>query len=125
MSSCRLRFQAGLANSRVNVQLSCLSLSVWGNEWIIVWGTIMAAMVLNSPRATEVSVYVVRAFVHLREFLASHRDLARRLEAHERKLATHDQAIAGLVDTIRMLMAPSESKRRPIGFVRPEEKKRS
>ena len=88
-------------------------------------GAIMAATILNSPRATEVSVYVVRAFVHLREFLASHRDLARRLEAHERKLATHDQAIAGLVDTIRMLMAPSESKRRPIGFVRPEEKKRS
>lgn len=88
-------------------------------------GTIMAAMVLNSPRATEVSVYVVRAFVHLRDFLASHKDLARRLEAHERKLASHDQAIAGLIETIRTLMAPAEAKRRPIGFVRPEEKKGS
>jgi len=87
-------------------------------------GAIMAATILSSPRATEVSVYVVRAFVHLREFLASHRDLARRHEAHERKLASHAQAIAGLVDTIRTLMAPSEPKRRPIGFVRPEEKKR-
>jgi len=87
-------------------------------------GTIMAAMVLNSPRATEVSVYVVRAFVHLREFLASHKDLARRLEAHERKLASHDQAIAGLVETIRTLMAPAEPKRRPIGFVRADERKR-
>ena len=84
----------------------------------------MAAMVLNSPRATEVSVYVVRAFVHLREFLASHKDLARRLEAHERKLASHDQAIASLVETIRTLMAPAEPKRRPIGFVRQDEKKR-
>jgi ABC-type transporter Mla subunit MlaD len=71
-----------------------------------------------------VSVYVVRAFVHLRDIVASHRDLARRLEAHERKLASHAQAIAGLVDTIRTLMAPSEPKRRPIGFVRPEETKR-
>lgn len=88
-------------------------------------GTIMAAMVLNSSQATEVSVYVVRAFVHLREFLATHRDLARRLEAHERKLASHDQAIAGLLNTIRNLMAPAEPKRRPIGFVRPDEKRRS
>ena len=67
----------------------------------------------------------MRAFVHLREFLASHKDLARRLEVHERKLASHDQAIAGLVETIQTLMAPAESKRRPIGFIRPEEKKRS
>lgn len=87
-------------------------------------GTIMAAMVLNSARATEVSVYVVRAFVHLREFLASHKDLARRLEAHERKLASHDQAIAGLLETIRTLMAPAEPKRHPIGFVRPTDRKR-
>ncbi|MGA7986002.1 MAG: ORF6N domain-containing protein [Burkholderiales bacterium] len=87
-------------------------------------GAIMAATVLNSARATEVSVYVVRAFVRLREFLAEHKDLARRLDAHERKLASHDQAIAGLVDTIRTLMAPAEPKRRPIGFVRPDDKKR-
>jgi hypothetical protein len=87
-------------------------------------GAIMAATILNSSRATQVSVYVVRAFVHLRDFLASHKDLARRLEAHERKLASHDQAIAGLVETIRTLMAPAEPKRRPIGFVRPDERKR-
>lgn len=87
-------------------------------------GAIMAATILNSARATEVSVYVVRAFVRLRQFLAEHKDLARRLDAHERKLASHDQAIAGLVDTIRTLMAPAEPKRRPIGFVRPDDKKR-
>lgn len=81
-------------------------------------GALMAATVLNSPRAVKTSLHVVRAFVHLREFLVSHKDLARRLEAHERKLVSHDQAIAGLVDTIRNLMAPTASrKRRPIGFV--------
>lgn len=89
-------------------------------------GALMAATVLNSPRAVETSLYVVRAFVRLRQFLASHKDLARRLEQHERKLASHDQAIAGLVSTIRSLMAPPEApKRRPIGFVTPDEKKRS
>ena len=88
-------------------------------------GAIMAATILNSPRATEVSVYVVRAFVRLRELLASNKDLARRLDQLERKLGSHDQAIAGLVNTIRHLMAPPEPNRRPIGFVTPEEKKRS
>jgi hypothetical protein len=86
-------------------------------------GAIMAATILNSPRATQVSVYVVRAFVRLREFVASHKELARRLEAHEKKLATHDKAIAGLIDTIRQLMAaPEPASRRPIGFVSPDNK---
>ena len=57
-------------------------------------GALMAATVLNSPRAVRTSLYVVRAFVRVREFLAAHADLARRLETHEKKLASHDQAIA-------------------------------
>ena len=65
----------------------------------------MAATVLNSPRAVEMSVYVVRAFVQLREMLAGNRELAKRLDELERrveaKLVTHDQAIAGLIHTIR------------------------
>ena len=88
-------------------------------------GALMAATVLNSPSAVETSLYVVRAFVRLRQFLAAHKDLARRLEDHEQKLAGHDQAIAGLMNTIRQLMTPPEPKRRPIGFVTPDEKKRS
>jgi hypothetical protein len=87
-------------------------------------GALMAATVRNSPRAVETSLYVVRAFLRLRQFLATHKDLARRLEEHEKKLATHDQAIAGLINAIRQLMAPPEpTKRRPIGFVNPDEKK--
>jgi hypothetical protein len=81
-------------------------------------GALMAATVLNSPRAVETSLYVVRAFVRLRYFLTTHKDLARRLNAHERKLISHEHAIAGLVDTIRELMAPPEpARRRKIGFV--------
>lgn len=85
-------------------------------------GAIMAATVLNSPRAVEVSIYVVRAFVQLRELLAGHKELATRLKEletrMERKLMTQDQAIAGILDAIRQLMTPpSEPKKRPIGFV--------
>jgi len=85
-------------------------------------GAIMAATVLNSPRAVEVSIYVVRAFVQLRELLAGHKELAKRLDQPEarmeRKLLTHDQAIAGILDAIRQLMAPPPApKKRPIGFV--------
>lgn len=88
-------------------------------------GAIMAATILNSPRAIQVSVFVVRAFVRLRQFLADNKGFARRLGVQEKQLASHDQAIAGLVNTIRTLMAPPEpARRRPIGFVDPEEKKR-
>jgi hypothetical protein len=85
-------------------------------------GALMAAMVLNSSRATEVSVYVVRAFVELRDTLVAHKELAKRLDELEsrleRKLSSHDQAIAGILDAIRQLMAPPEpTRKRRIGFV--------
>ena len=88
-------------------------------------GAIMAAMVLQSPRATEVSVYVVRAFVQLRDTLIAHKDLARRLDQLESRiehgLSTHDQAIAGILEAIRQLMAPPPApKKRPIGFLHHE-----
>jgi hypothetical protein len=87
-------------------------------------GALMAATVLATPRAVQASLYVVRAFVQLRQFLTSNKDLARRLEEHERKLTTHDQAIAGLVETIRQLMAPpAPRRRRSIGFVSTDDKK--
>lgn len=85
-------------------------------------GAIMAATILNSPRATEVSVYVVRAFVQLRELLAGNKELAAKLAELEarlgRKLDSHDQAIAGLIDAMRELMRPPQpAKKQPIGFV--------
>lgn len=86
-------------------------------------GAIMAATILNSPRATEVSVYVVRAFVELRELLASNKEVVAKLKELEHKLESHDQAIAGVINTIRELMKPPETKKRPIGFVTPQEKK--
>jgi len=63
-------------------------------------GAIMAATILNSPRAIEMSVYVVRAFVQLRELLASNTALARKLNELEGKLKNHDQAIAAILSVI-------------------------
>ncbi|MDD5300540.1 MAG: ORF6N domain-containing protein [Gallionella sp.] len=86
-------------------------------------GTIMAASVLNSPRAIETSVHVVRAFVHMRELLSGHKELALKLAQLERKVGAHDKAIAEIINAIRQLMAPSEpNKKRPIGFAPWKEK---
>lgn len=83
-------------------------------------GAIMAATVLNSARAVEMSIYVVRAFVQLRELLASNAELARRLDELEarieKKLTRHDEAIAAMLSAIRQLMNPPAGKRRGIGF---------
>lgn len=86
-------------------------------------GALMVATVLNTQRAVEVSLYVVRAFVKLRELLASNKELAAKLNELEHKLESHDQAIAGLINAIRELMKPPDTKKRPIGFVTPQEKK--
>jgi hypothetical protein len=83
-------------------------------------GAIQAATILNSPRAVEMSVFVVRAFVKLREVLSTNRELARRFEQLESrldsKLTEHDEAIAAILSAIRELMRPRDSPRRGIGF---------
>jgi DnaJ-domain-containing protein 1 len=83
-------------------------------------GAIMAASVLNSPRAVEMSVYVVRAFVKLRELLASNADLARKLAALEESLESLDEKtrkqFEEIYAAIRALMKPATPTSRPIGF---------
>jgi len=82
-------------------------------------GAIMAASVLNSPNAIEVSVFVVRAFVQLREIISGHRELARKIAQLERKLSNHDKQILTIVDAIKQLMDPKlPPKSRQIGFRR-------
>jgi len=86
-------------------------------------GSIMAASVLNSPRAIEISVHVVRAFVRMRELVAGNKELAQKLNLLERKVGAHDKAIAEIINAIRQLMAPeAPKKKRPIGFAPWEEK---
>ena len=79
-------------------------------------GEIMAATILDSPRAVEMSVYVVRDFVQLREMLASKTALVRKLNELDGKLKNHDEAITAILSAIRELMNPPPPKRRGIGF---------
>jgi len=80
-------------------------------------GALMAASVLNSQRAVEVSVYIVRAFVGLRRFIAEHKELSRRLSQLETRLADHDEQILTLIQAIKELINPDPPPRkRCIGF---------
>lgn len=82
-------------------------------------GAIMAANTLNSQRAVQASVLVVRAFVRLRQMLATHRELSGKLAELERKIGTHDEAIRELMTAIRQLMEPpAEPRKERIGFHR-------
>jgi hypothetical protein len=76
-------------------------------------GVAMLSSVLNSERAIKVNIEIMRAFVRLRRILASHADLARKLDVLEKK---YDAQFKVVFDAIRQLMRPPEPKRRPIGF---------
>ena len=79
-------------------------------------GAMMLASVLNSRRAVETSVFVVRAFVRLRQVLVTHRELSRTLADLERRVKGHDEKIQSLVEAIRQLMAPGDTRKKRIGF---------
>jgi ORF6N domain len=87
-------------------------------------GAIMAATVLNSERAVQMSVFVVRAFVRLREMLATNRKLAGKIDELENRLDTHDSTIQDLIDAIKELMKPEDPPRKSIGFQIPAGKNR-
>ncbi len=84
-------------------------------------GAIMAATVLNSERAVEMSVFVVLAFVRMRRAIAGNRHILTKLAELERRLESHDAEILGLMEAIRDLMTPEEPNRRRIGFEAPVE----
>lgn len=96
-------------------------------------GAIQAANVLASPQAVEMGIYVVRAFVRMRELAGVHADLAKRLDELEQKTEglalTHDtfsrntrNQLRQLIDAVNQLMVPPDPPKRPIGFVTPEDK---
>ena len=79
-------------------------------------GVAMLSSVLNSPRAVQVNIQIMRTFAKLREIMSQHKDLARRLNELEKK---YDAQFKVVFDAIRELMKPPESKKRPIGFLYP------
>jgi len=118
-------FAFHLTINEIGILKSQIATSSWGgkrkpplafNEH----GAIMAATVLNSPRSVEMSIYVVRAFVKLRELLASNTEFAGKLKELEKSIATLDartrKQFEEVYRAIRALMAPPTTKARPIGF---------
>jgi hypothetical protein len=81
-------------------------------------GVAMLSSVLRSQRAIQVNIEIMRAFIRLRQMLASHVELARKLDALEKK---YDAQFKQVFEAIRQLMAPPEPKRRPIGFRKGDE----
>ena len=80
-------------------------------------GTIMAASVLNSPKAIEISVFIVRAFVKLRRIISENEALARKIVQIENHLADHDEQIIELIRAIKQLLKPEPPpKKRRIGY---------
>jgi hypothetical protein len=125
----RKRFPADFIFQMTNQELANLMLQSATSSWggtrkppvaFTEHGAIMAATVLNSPRAVEMSVYVVRAFVELRQVLASNTELASKLETLEKSVSKLDartrRQFEEVYEAIRALMAPPAAKTRPIGF---------
>jgi len=79
-------------------------------------GVAMLSGVLNSSRAIQVNVAIMRAFVRMREAMSSDRELTKRLDSLEKKYAAHDVRIRGIFDAIRALMEPPTKPRRRIGY---------
>src|ERR1035441_1755656 len=81
-------------------------------------GAVMLANVLRSPVAVRAGIQVVRAFVHLRRMIATNQDLARKIEALERKVGKHDSDLESILRILkRLLVPPPPAEKRPIGFV--------
>jgi aromatic ring-opening dioxygenase LigB subunit len=85
-------------------------------------GAIIAATLLNSQRATEISVHVVRAFIELRALVATNRELASKLKQLERKVSQHDKAITELFESMNELLEPPTPPKWAIGFTTQEDK---
>ena len=76
----------------------------------------MAATVLNSPRAVQMSIFVVRAFLRLREWVTGQARLSERLTKLERRVGAHDHELKAIIRAIRELVRPPERAHRSIGF---------
>jgi len=114
-------FAFNLTKQELAILMPQIATSSWGGRRkpplvFTEHGAIMAAAVLNSPRAVEMSVYVVRAFVKLREVLSSNTELARKLESLEKSVVTLDvrtrKQFEEVYKAIRALMAPPAAKTR-------------
>ncbi len=114
-------FMFQLTNKEVTNLKSQFAISRWGGRRTLPYvftehGAIMAASVLNTSKAVEMSVFVVRAFIKMRTMVMQYKELTQKLAIIEERLGEHDTAILEIVNTIRQLMEPPQTKKKEIGF---------
>lgn len=115
-------FAFQLARSESDILMSQIAISNNGHggrrklPWVFTeHGVAMLSSVLRSKKAAHVNISIIRAFVRLRQILATHKDLARKVEDHDRQIAV-------LFDTVKKLLAsPDPPKKNPIGYVLPKD----
>ena len=116
------RFQLTAEESGRLTSQSAISKPGRGGRRTLPWaftehGALMAATILNSPRAVQMSVVIVRAFVRLRQLLVNHKALSAKLNELDARVGAHDEQLAAIVDAVRQLAAPDGPRhRRKIGF---------
>ena len=119
-------FMFQLNSEEFNDLRSQIVTSSWGGQRYLPYaftelGVAMLSSVLNSDRAIEVNIQIMRVFTKLREIIISHKDLARKIDDLEKKFQAHDQKIIQIFDTIRRMMAVPEQegpyKRHKVGFI--------
>jgi hypothetical protein len=113
-------FMFQLDNQELAILRSPIVTSRWGGRRYAPYafteqGVAMLSSVLKSDRAIKVNIDIMRTFAKLREMIASHKDLARRLDELEKK---YDKQFSIVFEAIRQLMVPPEPKRKKIGFLR-------
>ena len=122
-------FMLELTMQELEILRSQFATSSWGGERYLPYafteqGVVMLSSVLNSERAIEVNIAIMRAFVRLREILLTHKDLAAKIAAlelkyknHDMRFSEYDKHITAIFEAIKKLMAPPPEKpRRIIGF---------
>jgi hypothetical protein len=114
-------FMFQLTGKEIGILKSQFVTSSWGGRRTSPYafteqGVAMLSSVLNSERAVQVNIAIMRAFVKLREILTTHRDLAVKIEELEKKYRQHDVKINAVFDAIREMLQPPVSPRRRIGF---------
>lgn len=115
-------FQLTKEEAEVLTSQSAISKSGSGGRRSLPWaftehGALQAANILNSPKAVAMSVYIIRAFIRLREELASNTTMEKRLAVIEKTLTTHDAALRDVIAKIRpLLLPPPEPPRKKMGF---------
>jgi hypothetical protein len=111
-----------LTAKEIKILRSQIVTSSWGGRRTLPYafteqGVAMLSSVLNSERAVQVNIAIMRAFVKLREILTTHRELAEKIAQLENKYRHHDDKIQAVFDTIRELLEPPQvSPKRRIGF---------